>query len=399
MRMIQILFFVAITCLLCIPPVIANDITTRPIIIGINADISSQDAQAGEAIRRGAMVAIYELNRKGGILGRPLMLELHDHRRNPARGVVNTQTLAENEDVVAILGGKHTPVIFAELDVIHDYGIPYLIPWAAGTQLVDNGQDPNFVFRVSVRDEYAGAFLVEHALKQGYQRLGLLLEQTSWGRSNELALTVALREQGVIPARTEWFNWGERDFTKALQRIHAAKVEMIIFVGNAPDGVNFMRAMHALPEAKRLPIISHWGIVGGDFEHILQEELQHLDLAFLQTFSFFAPPFPERAEHVFTLYQKLFPETKTIADISSPTGVAHAYDLMHLLARAIELAQTTDRTKVRDALERIDFHAGLVRNYQPPFTPSRHDALDTTDFRMARFANGVVVPFSDVLVD
>lgn len=365
----------------------------RPILIGLNADMSAADAESGEAIRRGALVAIHEINAAGGVLGRPLELIVRDHRRNPARGVINTKELAADPEVVAILGGKHTPVIMAELETIHQQAIPYLIPWAAGTQLVDNGYQPNFVFRLSVRDELAAGFLVDHASKRGFRRLGVLLEQTGWGRSNEFALNLALRERGLAPARTEWFNWGERDFSPAIQRMQESGAEAIIFVGNAPDGAGFIKSLAAADQHRQLPVISHWGIAGGDFVEPLEGILKQIDLVFLQTFSFFTPSHPQRAEAFLRSYRKIFPE-REIAEIAAPTGVAHAYDLVHLLARAVEQAEATDRRQVRDELEKIKFHPGLVRDYSPPFSPKWHEALGPDDFQMARFVDGVIIPLA-----
>lgn len=363
-----------------------------PILIGLNADICTSDSESGEAIQRGALIAMEEINAAGGVLGRPLALKILGHRRNPARGIVNVGTLAEQEDVVAILGGKHTPVILAELETIHEYGIPYLVPWAAGTSIIDNGHDPNFVFRVSVRDEHAGGVLVDHALGRGLQRLGLILEQTGWGRSNERALLAALEDHGLSPVGVEWYGWGEQVFGQILDRLTADDADGLLFVGNAPDGVNFIRALALHPVAASLPVISHWGIVGGDFAEPLTEELRTIDLTFLQTFSFFDPPHPDRAERVALAYFRMIPEAREIEDILAPTGVAHAYDLIHLLARAIAQAGTTDRAAVRDALENMELHPGLVRDYAPPFTAERHDALDRSDYRMARYVDGVVVP-------
>jgi len=363
-----------------------------PILVGLNADICTSDSESGEAIQRGALIAMKEINDAGGVLGRPLALKVLGHRRNPARGIVNVRTLAGQEDMVAILGGKHTPVILAELETIHEYAIPYLVPWAAGTPIIDNGYDPNFVFRVSVRDEYAGSVLVDHALAKNFKRLGLLLEQTGWGRSNEQALTAALRDHGLSPVGVEWFTWGEEAFDQALSRLTDQGADALLFVGNAPDGVNFIRALAIHPVAANLPVLSHWGIVGGDFAEPLHEELQKVDLSFLQTFSFFDPPYPDRADQVAGAYFRMVPKARSIADILAPTGVAHAYDLVHLLARAIAQAGSTDRAAVRGALEDLDFHPGLVRDYAPPFTAERHDALDRSDYRMARYVDGVVVP-------
>lgn len=388
--MLRILLLIMLS-VLSISPLQAG----APIVIALNVDLSSKDAEAGEAIRRGALVAIRELNRAGGVLGRPLMLEIHDHRRNPARGVENVRQIAKNAQVIAILGGKHTPVIHAQLELIHSYGIPYLIPWAAGTHLVEHHRRPNFVFRVSIRDEFAGQFLIDHALAQGYKRLALVLEQTSWGRSNELSLTLALRDHGLAPAWVEWFNWGEQRFQHTLQRIQQADVDAVIFVGNAPDAANFMLALQDQPPPQRLPVISHWGLIGGEFEQRLAGQLGELDLCFVQTFSFFNPPFPARAEQFLEGYRALFPQTRSIADIYAPSAVAHSYDLVHLLASAITQAGVVERSAVQRALEQLKPHAGLVRDYHPPFAPERHDALDISDLQMGRFSReGGIIPLS-----
>ena len=86
-----------------------------------------------------------------------------------------------------------------------------------------------------------------------------------------------------------------------------------------------------------------------------------------------------------------------IEDIESPVGVAHAYDMTHILAKAIDLAGTTERAAVRDALEKVRAHDGLVRRYAPPFTPTRHEALGADELLMARYrADGVLVPATQV---
>jgi branched-chain amino acid transport system substrate-binding protein len=308
-------------------------------------------------------------------------------------GERNIRELAADGRVVAILGGKHTPVVLAELPLVHELGVPYLIPWAAGTPIVDNGFEPNYVFRVSVRDAMAGDFLVGHSVERhGARRLGLLLEQTGWGRSNEQALLGALAARNLAPAHTEWFNWGQPDLVPALRRMAAAGAEAIVFVGNAPDGVTLVRAMLERPAEARIPVISHWGVAGGDFAAPLGEALDGVELCFLQTFSFFEPPHPERAEAFLATWRRLYPEDAALERIHAPAGVAHAYDLVHLLAKAIERAGSADRAKVRGELERIERHEGLVRDYAPPFAPGRHDALDAGDYRMARFRKGVIVP-------
>lgn len=381
---------IAALMLLAFAPLAA---AAQPVVIGIDADMSAGSAQSGEAIRRGAVLAVDEINAAGGLLGRPVVLEVRDHRGNPARGVANMQAFAETPGLLAVLGGLHTPVALEEIAIVHRKEIIFLIPWAAGTNIVENGQDPNYVFRVSVRDEYAGAFLIQQALRAGFQRPGLLLEQTGWGRSNEQAMVRALADQGLRPARVEWFHWGTQDVSPQLDRLRDARADVIMLVANAPEGLTVLRSTAARPERERLPIISHWGITGGDFPEQAGTDLFATRLYFLQTFSFLEPPLPRRAQALFLRYQETFGDVDQPRDVPAAQGTAHAYDLVGLLAQAVRQAGTLDRPRVRDALEQLDAHAGVMRDYAPPFTPQRHDALNAKDFRIACFAaDKAIVP-------
>ncbi len=116
------------------------------------------------------------------------------------------------KDLVAVVGGLHTPVAQHELRAIHEAGVIYLGPWATGTEIVDNGYHPNFVFRVSVCDECAAGFLVREALKRGHARFSLALENTAWGRSNERAIRGVLADHALAPVEIGWFHWGTADF-------------------------------------------------------------------------------------------------------------------------------------------------------------------------------------------
>jgi len=370
-----------------------SDETATPIYIGLDADMSSGAAQSGEAIRRGALVAIDEINAAGGVLGRPLELIVKDHRGNPSRGIDNIEDFGKIKDLAAVIGGIHTPVALAELETIHRLGMIYLGPWAAGTPIVANDNDPNFVFRVSVRDEFAGEFLIDAARDSGFNRPGLLLWQTGWGRSNEKAMNAAMKQSGMKPAPIEWFNSGEPDMTDQINALVAAGADVIMLVANPTDGLVIVRNIAQMDKQHRVPIISHWGITGGDFFEQASADISAVNLSFLQTFSFFDPPFPDRAERVYQNYCRLFGPCNSAADVLSPVGTAHAYDLIHLLRLAIEKAGSIDSSEVRAELETLGSYQGLMRDYNPPFSPKRHDALDASDFRLSRFdQTGAIVP-------
>lgn len=366
----------------------------NPVKIGLNADMSSTLRRGGESIRRGALIAIEEINEKGGVLGgRPLELIVRNHRGNPSRGRKNIETFYKTDNVHAILGGVHTPVVMSELDLIHEYKIPYLIPWAAGTKITSNGYDPNYVFRVSVRDEYAARFILQQMLEQGYQKIGLLLERTPWGRSNETAFKNALTEKGLSPATVQWFNWSDTDFQQQLISLKSSEAEAVFVVCNALEGIYIVRNMAEFI-GKDMAVFSHWGITGGDFYDQAKADLEKINLTFLQTYSFLNNNQSDAKTYVVDAYKRRFLAADA-NEIMAPAGTAHAYDLIHLYARAVSKAGSTEPEKVREALELINSYSGLVKDYNMPFTEDKHDALDASDFNMAKFnESGAIVPLN-----
>jgi branched-chain amino acid transport system substrate-binding protein len=359
-----------------------------PIVVGLSADMSGSGRESGLAIQRGATVAMEEINERGGVLGRPLRLEVRDHLAEPEIGADDIRSFAANDQVVAVLGGLHTPVVLNQLTNIHGHEIPFLNPWAAGTAIVDNGFHPNYVFRASVRDEWAGGFLVDVSHRKGYRKFGLALIRNPWGRSNQRAMTQALATHGLDPVGIEWILGEDDDFAPKLDNLLGKGADVIILVGDVPHSLPVVRAMARLPEAGQVPIVSHWGLTSGDLFDRAQDELAKIDLSFLQTYSFFNPHDADRNDAFIRRYADISGTAPVPASIESPVGAAHAYDLIHMLAAAIDGAGETDRTAIREALENLRNYNGLVRSYDRPFSASRHEALSVQDYILAEFGPG-----------
>ncbi len=368
--------------------------STSPIIIGLDADMSAVAKEGGIAIQRGAQIAISEINAKGGVLGRPLKLEVSNHRGNPARGQFNLKKAVKNPDLVAMLGGVHTPVVLQQLELIHQHKVPFLIPWAAGTPIIDNSYQPNFVFRVSVRDAEAADVLVKNAKQDGHNKIALMLEQTGWGRSNEASMRAASDKYKIQISQIEWFNWRQPSMLNELNRIKESGATAILLVANAPEGVTIAQEIASTEGLNRLAIYSHWGIAGGDFvENLGLKKLHKLNLKVLQTYSFSAPSNVQKNQYVIEQYRKQFDENVTSDSIQGAVGVAHAYDLVHLLALAIEQAKSTERIAIQKALENLPSYRGLLKTYAPAFTPNRHDSLFSVDYFLSTYdENGHLIP-------
>ncbi|HYG88772.1 MAG TPA: ABC transporter substrate-binding protein [Azospirillum sp.] len=368
-------------------------LAAEPVRIGLDGEFGLANSTSAESIERGIRTAIDEINRAGGVLGgRALELVTKEHRSIPARGIRNIREFAAMPDLVAVFGGRFSPVVIEELPILKETRTLFLAPWSSADMIVDNGMQPNFIFRLSLRDSLAMPFLLKHAADLGARRVGLLLTNTAWGRSNLAAAERAFATGAAPqPAATAWYNWRDKSLIDKYEALERAGAEAVILVANDDEAAILVREVAALPQERRMPIISHWGVTGGDFVGQAGAALQQVDFRIIQTVSLFKAD-PARLARVLETTKRLFGIGRA-EDIVSPVGFAHAYDLTHILARAVELAGTTERAAVRDALERVEGYDGLVKRFDRPFTPDRHEALSPDELLMARYtAAGVLVP-------
>ena len=364
------------------------------VLIGFDGAFGLANATSAIAIERGILIAIDEVNRSGGVLdGRPLKLVSRDNRSVTARGIRNLKDFNEMPDMVAMFVGRFSPVALESIGLAHKMKMILLDPWAAADAIIDNGFHPNYAFRLSLKDSLAMPAMFQHALDKDIRRIGLLLPNTSWGRSN---LNAADRYQlgSRLPqiAGMEWYQWGDKTLLQQYQRLRKAGAGAIIFVSNDSEAVTLAREVASLSPDQRIPIISHWGVTGGIFASLVKDELDKIDFSVVQTFNFFNAD-PKKVARLMAVSSRLFGIANFEA-LESPVGTGHAYDLTHLLALAINRAGTTDRAAIRDALEELRDYDGLVRYFPQPFSADNHDALDASDVFMARYrpSDGVLIP-------
>jgi branched-chain amino acid transport system substrate-binding protein len=367
-----------------------------PVRVGLDAEFGLDNSTSAQAVELGMRSAIGEINRAGGVLGgRPIELVTKDHRSIPARGIRNIEEFARMPGLVAVFGGRFSPVIIEELPTLKATKTLFMAPWSSADMIVDNGMQPNYVYRLSLRDSLAMPKLLETARKRGLRQVGLLLTNTSWGRSNLAAaekFTASNKDIRIV--QTAWYNWRDQTLVARYKALRSAGAEAIVLVANDDEAAVLVREVAALPKAERMPILSHWGVTGGEFTRQAGPALNQVDFSVIQTFSFFKADKKQLARFM-TALAAVSP-IRRIEDIQGPVGVAHAYDLMHILARAIDRAGSTDRKAVRDALEKLGEQRGLIKTYAPPFAPGRHEALGTRELLIARYrADGVLVPSGD----
>ena len=360
--------------------------------IYLDADFTTMKA-AAQAIELGINTALSEEDNQ--INGYQIELIKKNHRGNSRRSAKHLKQYIEDDSAIAVFGGLHSPPLLSNKAFINQHQILTLVPWAAAGPITRSDNSDNWIFRLSIDDSNAGKFIISQSLNQGFKRPYLLLENTGWGHSNLKKMSQMLQESNVKTIGVKRFNWGLNNSQARLllHDIVAAKPDVVVFVGNASEGIIFAKQLAALNPG--IAMRSHWGITGGEFANqVTITERNIIDLQFIQTkFSFISSSQTKKSRQVFNMLKQIS-SISTPQDITATTGFIHAYDLTRVFISALKQIQLTEniasnRRLLHQALENLKEPVkGLIKSYDKPFSPyssmkpNAHEALTDEDYRM-----------------
>lgn len=361
------------------------------VAIGIDADLSMGAKGSGLAIKRGVELAVDEINKNGGLLGKQVVVLAKDHQGMSTQAEENIKAFINDKNIIAVVGGKHSAIISSYTKDIQDNKLIYFSPWAAATSVTENGYKENYIFRVSLNDKYTTNFLAQKALEKSSNPV-IMVENSIWGKEALENINLYLDSKGLPKQEGIIINRGESEFEKYFTLIRKGKYDSIIMVLNSQEA---QRVVSYMGENNiKIPIVSHWGIVGDSFYQANKQYLEDIDLKFIQTFSLMKNSSKE-ANSLVQNYLQTY-HVSSAQEINAITGVAQAYDSVMLLAQAIERCQSFDSNEIRLSLENTDRYDGVIKTYTKPFDKVDHDALDLEDYFMAKFdKDGNIAPVKE----
>ena len=385
------LIALVVLCVFSISP--SLEAKEAPVYVGFDGAYGVKNSTSAQAIELGLRAAIFEINASGGVLGgRPIELLTKDNRSVPARGIANLEDFAANPDLVAVFGGRFSPVLLQQVKPTHALKMPLLNVWGAADGITTHNIRPSYTFRLSLKDSWAMPAMLRQAQKQGGNKVGVLLPNNGWGRSNQASLSAALALAPEVElVGSIRYNFGEADMVQHYKTLVDGGADAILLVANDLEGSKLVRQIGQRTDIRRAPIVSHWGVTGGNMVKESGPALADLDFTIVQTFSFLRAPAVPLATFLKSVQQVA--GIRSAESIKSPVGAGHAYDMMHILKKAIDVANSTERPAIRNALEATTKHAGLVRNYDHPFSANNHDGLGPEQIFFTRYrSDGVLIP-------
>jgi branched-chain amino acid transport system substrate-binding protein len=202
--------------------------------IALNGPITGQLASFGEQMKRGAEMAVADLNAKGGVNGQKIQLILGDDQCDPKQAVAVANRAAQ-EKVAVVIGHFCSGSSIPASDVYKEENIIQITPASTNPTFTDRGYKN--LFRVCGRDDQQGIIAGDYiAAHFKGKKVAILHDKSAYGKGLADETKKRLNAKGVKEAMYEAITPGEKDYSALVSKMKAAGIGLVYLGGYHPEG-------------------------------------------------------------------------------------------------------------------------------------------------------------------
>jgi branched-chain amino acid transport system substrate-binding protein len=204
--------------------------SSTEIVIGEYGSLTGNTATFGQSSHEGLMLAVEQINAKGGVLGKPIKVITEDDQSKADEAVNAVQKLINRDKVVAIIGEVASKRSLAAGTVCQKYKIPMLSPASTNPAVTQTG---DYIFRTCFTDDFQGMVGAQFAGRRGWNKVAVLTDVKN-DYSKGLAKAFKDTYKGQIIA-DESYSEGDKDFKAQLTKIKGLDPQAVFLPGYYTD--------------------------------------------------------------------------------------------------------------------------------------------------------------------
>jgi branched-chain amino acid transport system substrate-binding protein len=238
-----------------------------------------------------------------------------------------------------------------------------------------------WVFKMPHSDRMAAEKVLADMKQRGFTQMALLSDTGGFGKSGRTETLKAAERMGLKVVEDQVYGDKDTDMTPQLTKIKSSPAQAILVFGTGQAPAIIARNYQQL--AVKQPLYTSHGQASMEFVRIAGKAAEGIRMPSPALLIAGALPDSDVQKAVSVAYQKGF-EGQFKIDVSTFGGYAH--DGLLMLVDAIKRAGSTDKEKVRAAIEKTTGFVGVSGVYKMSATD--HMGLDVSAFRMVEVQNG-----------
>jgi len=319
----------------------------EPIKVGVYLDLSGQTSSFGQSTKNGIEMARDEINKAGGINGRPIQLIIEDEQGEPGKVTTVVTKLLRQDQVHALLGEVASTNSLAAAPKAQEAKIPMITPSSTNPKVTQVG---DYIFRVCFIDPFQGEVMAKFAANTLKAKRAAILADFNSDYSKGLTefFKQSFTKLGGTIVDEKTYTQTDRDFSSQLTAIRTTNPDVIYIPGYY--GQVGVIAKQARQQGITVPLLGGDGWDAPQLWDLGGEALQN---SYISNHYSIDDPKPE--------IQKFVADYKARYNGVAPDALAAlGYDAMRVLADALKRAGGTDATKLRDAIAQTKDFPGVT---------------------------------------
>jgi branched-chain amino acid transport system substrate-binding protein len=320
----------------------------EPLKIGMVASLTGSAAEVGRYETQGAKLAAEEVNKAGGVLGRPIELVIEDNQTTNPGVVLAFSKLAGDKDIPAFIGPTFSTQIHAIAPDIQRLGKPVMI---GGTDPRLTHMGNPWLFRFRPNDVYSARVIADYGVKTlGKKKWAIVHSTDAFGTSGMKNLVEDLKGMDVEPTLVQGYTNNSQDFTPVVLAVKQSGADVMATYMTVPsDLAIFARQL------RQLGVNIAWV---GSPSTVATDGLKLAGPALFGSYAVadFAADSSPAAKEFAAKYEANY---KSAPDYHG----AWTYDAVHVLALAINNAKGLEPQKIREAILSVKDYPGVEGTY------------------------------------
>jgi branched-chain amino acid transport system substrate-binding protein len=351
----------------------------EPIRIGSFLSVTGPAAFLGDPEQKTLELYVEKINAAGGVLGRKLALTVYDSGGDAEKARAFAKRLIEQDKVDLIVGGSTTGETMAVVPLVEQAQIPF-ISLAGAVVIVEPVK--KWVFKTPHSDRQACERIFVDMKARGTTKIALITGPGGFDKSMRGQCLGVAKSHGIEVLADESYGAGDTDMTAQLSKIkNTAGVQAVLNCGFGQGPAIVTKNYKQLGIAA--PLYQSHGVASKGFIQLAGDAAEGVRLPAAALLVAETLPDSDPQKKVVLGYKREY-ESRFKSDVSTFGG--HAYDGLMIAVEALKKAGSTDKAKVRDAIESVRGLMGTAGMFN--YSAADHVGLDVSGLRMLEIRKG-----------
>jgi branched-chain amino acid transport system substrate-binding protein len=358
----------------------------RAVKIGVLHPVTGALAFSGSQCRQGALMAIEDINKAGGIKslgGAKIEALLGDAQSTPQAGTAEVEKMNE-AGVAAVLGAYASAICLATTQAAAKYNLPHVVDVGVADQIVERGLKNTFRFGPGYKKcaeiAVANLHVLNTAAGKPARTVMIVHEESLFGTGTANLLARELPGYGYEVKEVIKHANPTRDFNNIVLRMKAVNPDIVIPANYYNEYALLVRTM----QQQKVQPKAIYSVLGGAASSYK-----------------FVKEFPDAANGIIDCNHWFNPKDKRSAELRKRVEaknlfytyeIFNTYTAMMLLADAINRARSADRAAITNALETSTFSDHFMPYGPTKFVNGQNTGAQPLMTQVAKNDIKVIVP-------